>query len=191
MASTGKQPSPKQAVDFFTLIQKLKITKRTGWVKRQVEAPESVADHMYRMGMMALVATDSNVDVSKCVKMALIHDVAESLVGDITPYCGVSEEEKHQLESNAIAEIKETLGNDTHAADEIEEIWKEYESATTPEARFVKDLDKLEMVLQAHEYESDQGKDLSKFFKSTEGRFQTDTGKAWAAEVVSRRNKQK
>jgi putative hydrolase of HD superfamily len=51
----------------------------------------------------------------------------------------------------------------------------------------VKDLDKLEMIVQAGEYEREQGKDLSDFFASTRGKFATDVGKAWEAEIVSRR----
>jgi putative hydrolases of HD superfamily len=47
------------------------------------------ADHMYRMGVMSLLATDSGVDTSRCIRMALVHDIAEAIVGDITPHCGV------------------------------------------------------------------------------------------------------
>lgn len=59
---------------------------------------------------------------------------------------------------------------------QIENLWNEYEAASTPEARFVKDLDKLEMILQAHEYEEEQDVDLSEFFDSTKGLFRTETG---------------
>ncbi|WAR17744.1 HDDC2-like protein, partial [Mya arenaria] len=83
--------------------------QRTGWVLRQVNAPESVADHMYRMSVLSLLAdTSSGLNKEKCVKMSLVHDVAESI---------------------------------------------EYEDQSSAEARFVKDIDKFEMVLQAYEYE--------------------------------------
>lgn len=42
-----------------------------------------------------------------------MHDVAEAIVGDITPHCKVSDEEKHRLEAEAIQKMKETLGGDT------------------------------------------------------------------------------
>ena len=45
----------------------------------------------------------------------------------------------------------------------------------------------LEMILQASEYEAAQGLDLKEFFTSTAGKFKTDIGKAWAAEIVARR----
>lgn len=50
-----------------------------------------------------------------CIKLALVHDVAEAIVGDITPTCGVSDEEKYALEARAVAQIKATLGGDTLA----------------------------------------------------------------------------
>ncbi len=43
----------------------------------------------YRMGMMSLIAGDCGVDSSRCIRMAIVHDVAESIVGDITPHCKV------------------------------------------------------------------------------------------------------
>ncbi|KAJ1984850.1 hypothetical protein H4R34_000389 [Dimargaris verticillata] len=84
--------------------------------------------------------------------MCLVHDLAESLVGDITPFDGVSEVDKHQREEMAMARICALLG-DNPAATEMTELWHEYEACQTPEARLVKDLDKFEMIVQAYEYE--------------------------------------
>eukprot|EP00775_Hariotina_reticulata_P007888 gene7888-8084_t len=114
--SSGSMPTPAAAVDFLMLLSKLKTTKRTGWVRCNVEQPESIADHMYRMGLMSLLASDCGVDAARCMKIALVHDVAESIVGDITPHCQVTDEEKYQLEANAVQQIKSMLGPDTTAA---------------------------------------------------------------------------
>lgn len=73
------------------------------------------ADHMYRMGMMSLLASDCGVDATRCMKMALVHDVAEAIVGDITPHCSVSDEDKFSLEAAAIQKIKDMLGQHTQA----------------------------------------------------------------------------
>ncbi|RUO97138.1 hypothetical protein BC936DRAFT_140916 [Jimgerdemannia flammicorona] len=73
-------------------------TKRTGWVDHGVKGSESIADHMHRMGVMAMLIDDKSLDISKCVKMAIVHDLAESVVGDITPHQNVSKEEKYKLE---------------------------------------------------------------------------------------------
>ncbi|KXZ42217.1 hypothetical protein GPECTOR_180g253 [Gonium pectorale] len=187
-SSGSSQPTPSSAIDFLMLLQQLKLTKRTGWVRRDVAGPESIADHMYRMSMMALIATDSSVDVTRCIKMALVHDVAEAIVGDITPHCGVSDGDKHAAELAAVGTIKKMLGESTAAAAEVESLWLEYEAASSPEALLVKDFDKLEMILTAHQYEQAQPSlTLNEFFESTRGRFKTETGKAWAAEVVARR----
>ncbi|GLC77856.1 hypothetical protein PLESTF_001064900 [Pleodorina starrii] len=189
-ADSGSQPTPGGAIDFLMLLQQLKLTKRTGWVRKNVDGPESIADHMYRMSLMALIATDSSVDVTRCIKMALVHDVAEAIVGDITPHCGVSDTDKHAWELEAVGRIKQILGSDTAAAREVESLWLEYEAASSPEALLVKDFDKLEMIITAHQYEQAQpGLVLEEFFSSTVGRFKTETGKAWAAELVARRCK--
>ncbi|XP_024402120.1 5'-deoxynucleotidase hdd1 [Physcomitrium patens] len=206
--------SPASAIQFLTLIQRLKTTKRTGWVNHGVKDSESIADHMYRMAVMAIISGDlPGVNKDRCVKMAVVHDIAEAIVGDITPNDNVPKEEKNRLESAAIDEMCQLLeggmggeenldlvklelcheenkyGNIARYADEVRELWQEYENNSTPEAKFVKDLDKLEMILQAVEYEKEQDKVLDDFFQSTKGKFQTDLGKAWAAEIVKRRPK--
>jgi putative hydrolase of HD superfamily len=72
---------------------------------------------MYRMGMMSLLASDCGVDSTRCMKMALVHDVAEAIVGDITPHCSVSDEDKFSLESQAIQRIQSMLGHNTQAGE--------------------------------------------------------------------------
>lgn len=64
-----------------------------------VDNAETVACHMYRVALMAMVLRDNGLDVARCVQMALVHDLAEAIVGDITPRCGVSRERKRQLET--------------------------------------------------------------------------------------------
>ncbi|KAL3690632.1 hypothetical protein R1sor_004283 [Riccia sorocarpa] len=189
MSSSHSAPSAFDAIQFFTLCQRLKTTKRTGWVNHGLKESESIADHMYRMAIMALIAADGipGVDKDRCVKMAVVHDLAEAIVGDITPSDNVPKEEKSRREREAMDEICAMLGGGV-AAQEMMELWREYENNATPEAKLVKDFDKIEMILQAHEYEQESGKDLEDFFRTTRGKFQTDVGKALAAEVVKRRS---
>ncbi|KAG5563837.1 hypothetical protein RHGRI_000139 [Rhododendron griersonianum] len=210
------------AIDFLSLCHRLKTTKRAGWVLREVRNPESIADHMYRMGLMALIASDlPGVDRDKlgfllllCIKMAIVHDIAEAIVGDITPSDGVPKQEKSRLEREAIDYMSKLLGGGQRA-EEIGQLWTEYEENLSLEAKVVKDFDKVcgmlcisvhfvvdkadklnlvipypfqvEMILQALEYETEQGKNLEEFFQSTAGKFQTELGKAWASEIASRR----
>ncbi|GJP51323.1 hypothetical protein CLOM_g10482 [Closterium sp. NIES-68] len=178
------------AVDFLMMIQPLKTLKRTGWVKRGVQGPESIGDHMHRMAMMAFVLADvRGIDRERCVKMAIVHDVAEAIAGDITPSCGVDKDEKYRLEKEALGKMCDALGPNNRAAGEMLALWEEYEANESSEARLVKDFDKLEMILQAHEYEQAQGMELQEFFDSTKDRWQTDVGRLVAADIVARRSK--
>ncbi|KAL2482885.1 Metal-dependent phosphohydrolase [Forsythia ovata] len=94
-SSPSSSPSVASAIDFLSLCHRLKTTKREGWVRRQVENPESIADHMYRMGLMALISADiPDINRDKCMKMAIVHDIAEAIVGDITPSDGIPKHEK-------------------------------------------------------------------------------------------------
>ncbi|KAL6973762.1 hypothetical protein U1Q18_027947 [Sarracenia purpurea var. burkii] len=175
------------AIDFLSLCHRLKTTKRAGWVRKDIQSPESIADHMYRMGLMALIASDiPGVDRDKCIKMAIVHDIAEAIVGDITPSDGVPKHEKSRREQEALGYMCKLLG-EGHRAKEIGQLWMEYEENLSLEAKVVKDFDKVEMILQALEYETEQGKNLDEFFQSTAGKFQTELGKAWASEIASRR----
>ena len=128
-----------RAVDFLHLTQALKTTPRTGWVNHGVDKPESIADHMYRMSLMAMVAAKSMPELNqdRCVKLALIHDLAEAIVGDITPHDPVTKEEKRKMESDAIRKMRDVLG-DALGGEEIERLWHEYEDGVTPEAKLLK-----------------------------------------------------
>ncbi|KAJ1704235.1 hypothetical protein LUZ63_004014 [Rhynchospora breviuscula] len=186
--SSSISSNASSAIDFLTLCHRLKTTKRKGWVNHGIKGPESIADHMYRMAIMALIAPDlSNIDRERCIKIAIVHDIAEAIVGDITPSDGVPKAEKSRREKEALDEMCRILGGGLRA-DEIKELWAEYENNSSVEASIVKDFDKVEMILQALEYETEHGKVLDEFFLSTAGKFQSDIGKSWAAEVVKRRN---
>ncbi|OAY82694.1 HD domain-containing protein 2 [Ananas comosus] len=188
-ASAIAGASVSSAIDFLTLCHRLKTTKRKGWINHGIKGPESIADHMYRMALMALIADElPGVNRERCIKIAIVHDIAEAIVGDITPSDGVPKAEKSRREQEALNEMCDILGGGP-IANEIKELWAEYEHNSSIEASLVKDFDKVEMILQALEYEMAHGKVLDEFFLSTAGKFQTDLGKRWAAEVVARRNK--
>jgi len=175
-----------KALGFFRTVGKLKTLKRTGWVNHNVFEPESVADHMYRMAMLGFLITDAAVDKDRLIKVCLVHDLAEAVVGDITPHDGVSKEEKRRLEEAAMKEILGDLGSDA-VADELMALWLDYEDGTGPEAAVAKQLDKYEMIVQADEYERTQGKTLDSFFKSTEGYFTHPEVASWARELLDSR----
>ncbi|KAJ3129338.1 hypothetical protein HK098_001750 [Nowakowskiella sp. JEL0407] len=157
-------------VKFLHIIENLKRTKRTGWVLSGIPEVESISDHMYRMSVMAMLIKDPNVNKDRIVKIAISHDIAESIAGDIAPAQKISASEKYALEKSAITQLVSTL-NSTPESLEIQSLWNEYEECQTPEAKIVKDLDKFEMIVQGLEYEKRYGKRLDSFFESTRGKF--------------------
>lgn len=188
ITSEQTSSSCSSTIDFLTLCHSLKTQKRKGWVNHDIQGPESIADHMYRMAIMALIADDlPGINRERCIKIAIVHDIAEAIVGDITPSDGVPKAEKSRLEQAALKEMCNVLGGGMRA-EEIQELWREYEDNASLEANLVKDFDKVEMILQALEYETEHNKVLDEFFLSTAGKFQTEIGKSWAAEIIARRN---
>lgn len=101
----------------------MQTTPRTGWVRSGVQRPESVADHMYRMAVLAVTVAGGEYDQPRLVKMAIVHDLAEALVGDIAPSDGVPEGEKHAREAAALDEMLKSLGKESAAAHEMRELW--------------------------------------------------------------------
>jgi putative hydrolase of HD superfamily len=129
---------------------RLKTLRRAGWVRAGVAEPESVADHSYRLAMLALlVALRLDLDVDRLVRLTLLHDLAEARVGDLTPADRVAPAVKAAQEDAAFSEIVGGLPE----APTLVDLWREYETGHTPEARIAHQLDKLEMALQALEYE--------------------------------------
>ena len=118
-----------------------------------IEHPESVADHSYGTAIMAMVLSDSHkLDTEKILKMALIHDLAESITGDFMPE-EISRENKKIAEGDAMKEILSTLPN--NLADEYDKIWQEYMQTDTKESILLHEIDKLEMAIQAVKYSSE------------------------------------
>ena len=150
-------------------------------------SPESVADHSYRMGMIAMFAPEGLNQV-KCMKMCLVHDIAESVVGDITPFSGVSWDEKGRRETATIEYIANRWSGPYTA--EIKELWHEFEAAESPEAQFAQDIDKIELLLQAVEYErnNEKQKDLGEFM-GVARKLRSEAGKTWANEILTDREK--
>lgn len=102
--------SISSTLEFMLIVGRLKANKRTGWVLRGVPGPESIADHMYRMAILSfLLPENTGLRRDHCIKLSLVHDLAESLVGDITPLCGVSKAEKHRREEDAMLRLRSLL----------------------------------------------------------------------------------
>lgn len=186
VTSTSSSP-----LHFLHIIQRLKTTPREGWRHFDIRNGESIADHMYRMGIITMLCPpEAGIDRDRCVKLALIHDMAEALVGDITPPDNISKDVKHKRELDSmkyicdelLKPISETIAN------EFMELWMEYETNTTKEAIFVKDVDRFELICQTIEYEKHYNaqKDLSEFLHVSTG-IKNEFVKKWAEDALLER----
>ena len=132
----------------------LKDVLRQGWVNAGVESPESVAAHSWGMAILALKLCPGDLNLEHVLKLCLVHDLPEVIVGDLTPFDDVST--KSADERAAMEQI----------APEWVFLFDEYENQTTPEAVFVKRLDKLDMALQAKVYMERTDLNLNQFIES-------------------------
>ncbi len=152
--------------DFFFQIAGLKNLPRTGWkVKLNVKNSESVAEHSYMMSVMAMVLSDiKELNTEKILKMSILHDWAESKIGDFMPN-EISSEKKTELEEYAMSEILDDLPS--KIKNDYYDIWNDYKDSSSKEAKFVHELDRLEMALQGKIYEKENDPEKIKPFLTT------------------------
>ncbi len=173
-------------IEFYKEIGKLKNLPRTGWVKRGIPNPETVAEHMYRSQFIAYdLAKKLGVDPVACAYMIMIHDLPEARAGDLTPTCGVSKEEKAALELKAAQELAELSGNK-----EFLDVFLEYEGKETLRAQLCNDADQLECLVQALEYAQQYPEKrplLETFWPSAEEKLMTIPGKEMFADLLKQK----
>ncbi|KAI0399116.1 HD domain-containing protein [Xylaria palmicola] len=181
-------------VPYFHILERLKTNKREGWRRFNIERGESISDHMYRMSLMTMLCPPTlapKLDLFKCMKMCLIHDMAEAIVGDITPVDGVAKPEKSRREAETMDYISKRLLGTVYgglAGEEIRALWREYEDSETLDSHFVHDLDKVELLAQMVEYERRAGRalDLGEFaYVAT--KIVLDETKQWARDLLRER----
>lgn len=158
--------SPSQILNFLLETVKAKRVIRTGWKMHHINNPESVAEHSYQLCVIALILADHlGVDREKLIKMAIIHDLGEIITGDIVWIQGkmidVEKKRKKELmEERGIEKIFSLLGDPT----EYKAIFDEMLQRRSVESEVFWQIDKLELIVQAFQYEVSEDKDLSEFF---------------------------
>jgi putative hydrolase of HD superfamily len=139
-------------LEFLRTAEQLKSTTRTGYTSAGQQ--ESVAEHTWRLCLMALVLRPAfpGIDFAKLVKICIIHDLGEAIHGDVS-----APEQARRAAAGAIAGKAEQERRDllellaplpAGVRDEITALWDEYEAAESPEAKLAKGLDKLETIMQ-------------------------------------------
>ena len=139
--------------EFARMAASLKEIKRAGWQdKFAMTDGESVADHSYSATVIAMTLSDAaRCDTGRVMKMAILHDLAESKIGDIIPG-RMPDEKKLAIESAAFRDIAALLPDDLKT--EYVSIWSEFCAGKTLESRIVRQADKLDMALQAATYKN-------------------------------------
>ncbi|WP_458742833.1 HD domain-containing protein [Candidatus Nitrosocosmicus sp. T] len=157
MVGSRRRTKSKQQVisDFTEHFYKLKELSRTGWKQKlEIENAESVASHTLLMIVLVFFFSEkyrySYKQKARLIEMALIHDLAESIIGDITPDDD-KEFLKRKLEDKAFHRITGKISSKTLKKKYLQ-LWHEYQKNRSFESKFVHLIDKLEMVVQAKYY---------------------------------------
>jgi putative hydrolase of HD superfamily len=139
-------------LDFLRASERLKTTHRSAYTSKG--GPESVAEHTWRLCLMALVLAPEfpTIDFAKLVKICLVHDLGEAVGGDVPApeqarrkAAGVATG-KGEAERRDLLTLLEPLPSAIKT--EIATLWDEYETAQSAEAKLAKALDKLETIMQ-------------------------------------------
>ncbi len=166
-AFAGRSLSP--LVEAYFELDHLKQLYRQGWLRRGIppERCESVADHVFSMAVLAWWLVDAyfpRLDRDKILRMTLVHELGEIYTGDLVPGDAVPLEEKHRREREGFWQVVGKLPN---GAEYLAQ-WEEFEAGVTAEARFVRQVDRLEMALQAAVYRQQGFENMAEFFASAE-----------------------
>ena len=154
----------REISSFLNHFYKLKEVKRSGWKsKLPLNNPESVAEHTLSMIVLAMIIAEHNnyasTKIIKMIKMTLIHDLGESIIGDYMPNT-IKAEEKKQLEDNAVNNIISKIPWIV-TRDNYIKIWSEFRENKTDASRLIHLIDKLDMAIQA-QYYMENNKNINK-----------------------------
>jgi putative hydrolase of HD superfamily len=152
-------------VSLHSRLLTLKMLPRTGWLQRGVANGESVAEHTFGVAALALLVGDQvpDIDRGRLLAIALLHDMAEVLIGDLPASSRrfFSTAAKKEAEHQAMIELLNGLPQ----AEEYLALWSEYAHRASGEARLVKQLDRLEMLAQALAYERAGNPAMAEFWE--------------------------
>lgn len=152
-------------------LQRLKRLERTGWTLRGLpNGTESVASHSFGVAVTAMLLADEvkargvEVDCERVLRMALLHDWAETRVGDMprtaSNYFGA--DARKTAETKAFADIVSGLGS---RGSKYQTLYQDYEQRNSLEARLVKAADVIDLLVQAYALERSGAKGLDEFWE--------------------------
>ena len=134
-------------IDFLNKIEKLKCNTRHSWTSNGRQ--ESVAEHSWRLAVMAMLCADEypDLDMNKVINMCLIHDFGEAITGDIPAFLKTAQNESE--EDRAVETLLSELP--TNFRHELQALFDEMNARETQEAKLFKSLDNLEVLISHNE----------------------------------------
>lgn len=171
-----------EIIKFYEEYNKLEKIIRTGWLMWKIpdKRLESVSDHTLKVVMLSSVMIRelnlTDINLTKCLEMAFIHDLGEIKIGDIATLGNETIETKltkHEQELKAVTELLSNLSPEVK--NHYLSLWLEFEEGTTKEAVFLKQIDKLDAILKAHMYENEHHLDglFEEFYEYSQSQFHT------------------
>lgn len=165
-----------KTINFLTELLRLKAVPRMGWLLRGVRDVESVADHSFGVAFISMLVADMaqtrglEPDTEKVLRMALLHDLTEARTGDLPATI------KRYFDKSTLNDADERIADEMLSGlgaigEEYLLLWREYEERTSLEARIVKAADKIDLLLQAREYEKGGASNLREFWENSETDF--------------------
>ena len=151
----------ENVINYYVLCNKLKDVVRTGWKDWNVNRDriESIAEHIFGVQMLAIAMKSEyqyDIDIMKVIYMLAIHELGETIIGDLTQF-QISKEEKEKIEHEAVHNILSSLIDGV----QIEKLFLEFDSGKTKEAMFAYQCDKLECDIQSKIYDQEGCVDLT------------------------------
>ena len=172
----------KNLIKFFLHIENLKTVKRKGWIiKSKVKEVESVAEHSYAATSIVMIISDLvGLNTEKVMKMMLIHDLPEGIIGDLVPGENAN---KDVDEEEAIRSILGSLPDKMQI--DYTEIWNEFKMNKTKESQLVHEIDKLELIIQLSLYRDRMSKEaFNEFLQSSEKIIEFDLNRELLNEIL-------
>lgn len=154
----------KNIVRYYVLNSRLKDKNRSGWDREhwnvKSDRIERIAEHIVSTILLAIAMEsemdyneeldfDRNIDLDEIIKMLSIHEIGETLIGDITPFDGKTPEEKAEIELKAVKDLLSGFQNEK----DLINTFLDFESKFSNEARFSFYCDKIEADLQSKYYQ--------------------------------------
>jgi len=156
---------------FIKTVELMKVHTRTAWNSEGKQ--ESIAEHSWRLSLMALFLYDieDDIDLLQLLKLCIVHDLGEVYEGDISAKYITKEDQKGDKELRALEQLMVFLGHDKGQM--LKSLWEEYEAGVTKEAKLAKALDKMETIIQ--HIQGDNPKDFDYQFNLEYGKEYTDS----------------